>query len=74
MKVIDKIAMYNETQKQANTTGSMGGDQTPKLPALSLEFFPPKTQEGVMVRDVVVAAVAVVASSSPGGSPILLFQ
>jgi hypothetical protein len=61
MKVIDKIAMYNETQKQANTTGSMGGDQAPKLPAISLEFFPPKTQEGVVVRDVVVADITWIA-------------
>jgi hypothetical protein len=43
MKVIDKIATYQEKQKQPPT------EQIPKLPALSLEFFPPKTQEGVVV-------------------------
>ena len=47
MKVIDRIAAYQAKQKQQT---SVEHEQTSKLPAISLEFFPPKTQEGVVVR------------------------
>ena len=42
MKVIDKITTFQEKRNAA--------EQPSKLPALSLEFFPPKTQDGVVVR------------------------
>ena len=35
VKIIDKIAQYTSPNKS--------------LPAISLEFFPPKSQEGVLV-------------------------
>lgn len=44
VKVLDKIAAYHDKQKQQESSPST------KLPALSLEFFPPKTQDGVVVR------------------------
>ena len=42
MKVTDKIATYQEKQKESERPST--------LPALSLEFFPPRTQDGVVVR------------------------
>ena len=46
MKVLDKIASYEEKRKQQET------EQPSNLPALSLEFFPPRTQDGVVVRTI----------------------
>lgn len=37
VKIIDKIAQYSASSNQSG------------LPAISLEFFPPKSQEGVLV-------------------------
>jgi hypothetical protein len=49
MKAIDKIAAYQRKQRDGDNADDV--NESPcHLPALSLEFFPPRSQEGVLVR------------------------
>jgi hypothetical protein len=50
MKVIDKITAYHQKQQNSDNEDTATTTAANRLPALSLEFFPPKTQDGVVVR------------------------
>jgi hypothetical protein len=47
MKIMDKIVDYQQKQQQKQTQEP--SSSSPPLPAVSLEFFPPKSPDGVLV-------------------------
>jgi hypothetical protein len=47
MKIMDKIVDYQQQQKQKQEQEPSSSPSP--LPAVSLEFFPPKSQDGVLV-------------------------
>jgi hypothetical protein len=59
MKIMDKIVDYQQQQQQKQQQEpSSSSSPSPPLPAVSLEFFPPKSQDGVLVSPFGTVAVS----------------